>query len=31
MPDILVNRVVKMKRIIGKDGGPMRRRSTRGP
>jgi hypothetical protein len=30
MPVILVNRVVDTKRIIGKNGGPRRRRSTRG-
>jgi hypothetical protein len=30
MPVILVNRVVDPKRIIGKNGGPRRRRGTRG-
>jgi hypothetical protein len=30
MPDILVERVVDKKRIIGKNGGPRRRRGTRG-
>jgi hypothetical protein len=31
MPVIPVNRVVDKKRIIGKNGGPRRRRGTRGP
>jgi hypothetical protein len=30
MPVILVNKVVDPKRIIGKIGGPRRRRGTRG-
>jgi hypothetical protein len=30
MPVILVNRVVDRKRIMGKSGGPRRRRGTRG-
>jgi hypothetical protein len=30
MPVIPVNRVVDMKRILGKNGGPIRRRGTRG-
>jgi hypothetical protein len=30
LPVILVNRVVNPKRIIGKNGGPRRRRGTRG-
>jgi hypothetical protein len=29
MPVILVNMVVDLKRIIGKNGGPRRRRGTR--
>jgi hypothetical protein len=29
MPAILVDRVVDKKRIIGKNGGPRRRRGTR--
>jgi hypothetical protein len=31
MPLIPVNRVVDKKRMIGKNGGPRRRRGTRGP
>jgi hypothetical protein len=31
IPAIPVNRVVDPKRIIGKNGGPRRRRGTRGP
>jgi hypothetical protein len=30
MPVILVNKVVDQKKIIGKNGGPRRRRGTRG-
>jgi hypothetical protein len=30
MPVILVNKVVDLKRIIGKNGGPRRRRGTQG-
>jgi hypothetical protein len=30
LPVILVNKVVDLKRIIGKNGGPRRRRGTRG-
>jgi hypothetical protein len=30
MPVIIVNSVVDKKRIIGKNGGPRRRRGTRG-
>jgi hypothetical protein len=30
MPVILVNRVVDKKRLIGKNGGPRRRRGTKG-
>jgi hypothetical protein len=30
MPLILVNRVMNTKRIFGKNGGPARRRGTRG-
>jgi hypothetical protein len=30
MPVISINRVVNPKRIIGKNGGPRRRRDTRG-
>jgi hypothetical protein len=30
LPVILVNKVVDRKRIIGKNGGPRRRRGTRG-
>jgi hypothetical protein len=30
MPDIPIKRVVDMKRIIRKSGGPSRRRGTRG-
>jgi hypothetical protein len=30
LPVILVNKVVNLKRIIGKNGGPRRRRGTRG-